>query len=188
MEAEPLAARLLQELALLDAQPAEGAVVAQPDARGADEEAERERRDRAREERRPRRRPELRLALREQRGRALVVSAAGQPRAAPRVASLRPLLAPGRRRQLTQLFREQLSVYTSDPTVVGAFYWTLRMGSGWDPRPTAAAPRGAQAPGSSAWRSRQGYPFAVWSLLEMAHAGIVPRMDAAAVAGACHGV
>jgi hypothetical protein len=74
--------------------------------------------------------------------------------------------------------------------VRGAFYWSLRMGSGWDPRPTAQAPDGAQREGSSAWRSRDGYPFKVWSLLEMADAGIVPERidDAKVVEGACDGV
>ena len=43
---------------------------------------------------------------------------------------------------LRQLFDEQLGVYANAPAVVGAFYWTLRMGSGWDPRPVpSAAPR-----------------------------------------------
>ena len=45
-------------------------------------------------------------------------------------------------------------------------------------------------PGRSAWRSRDGYPFKVWSLLEMADAGIVPERidDAKVVEGACDGV
>lgn len=48
----------------------------------------------------------------------------------------------------------------------------------------------AQREGSSAWRSHDGYPFKVWSLLEMADAGIVPERidDAKVVEGACHGV
>ena len=64
------------------------------------------------------------------------------------------------------------------------------MGSGWDPRPTALAAGGGQRAGTSAWLSKAGYPFKVWSLLEMAGAGVVPgRMDDAAVmAGACDGV
>ena len=51
------------------------------------------------------------------------------------------------------------------------------MGSGWDPRPTAAHPKGVQLDGSSAWRSLAGYPYAVWSLLEMSDAGIAQRLD-----------
>ena len=37
--------------------------------------------------------------------------------------------------------------FTTSPSVGGAFYWTLRMGSGWDPRPTDAAPDGRQRDG-----------------------------------------
>ena len=64
---------------------------------------------------------------------------------------------------------------SSSPSVGGAFYWTLRMGSGWDPRPTKAHPHGRQVDGSSAWRSLAGYPFPVWSLLELAAAGVPAR-------------
>ena len=72
--------------------------------------------------------------------------------------------------------------------VRGAFFWTLRMGSGWDPRPTDAAPDGRQRDGTSAWRSRPGYPYTVWSLLEMAREDIIEAMDAESVFGACDGV
>ena len=59
---------------------------------------------------------------------------------------------------------------------------------------TGRIPKLAQREGSSAWRSRDGYPFRgplkVWSLLEMADAGIVPERidDAKVVEGACDGV
>ena len=56
------------------------------------------------------------------------------------------------------------------------------MGSGWDPRPTKAHPHGRQVDGSSAWRSLRGYPFPVWSLLEMAEQGVVPRREEAMAA------
>ena len=59
----------------------------------------------------------------------------------------------------------------------GAFFWTLRMGSGWDPRPTKAHPHGRQVDGSSAWRSLPGYPFPVWSLLEMGVAGVATPLN-----------
>jgi hypothetical protein len=80
-------------------------------------------------------------------------------------------------RELRQLFNEQLSVYSSSPEVVGAFYWTLRMGSGWDPRPTADDPGPRQVNGTSASKSLPAFPFKVWSLLEMASHGIVSRLD-----------
>ena len=92
------------------------------------------------------------------------------------------------RAELRRLYREQLAVFTTSPSVGGAFYWTLRMGSGWDPRPTDAAPDGRQRDGTSAWRSRPGYPYTVWSLLEMAHEDIIEAMDAESVFGACDGV
>mmetsp|Transcript_6402 Transcript_6402/g.14787 ORF Transcript_6402/g.14787 Transcript_6402/m.14787 type:complete len:495 (-) Transcript_6402:220-1704(-) len=76
------------------------------------------------------------------------------------------------RRHLQQLYREQLHAFTTSPLLVGAFFWTLRMGSGWDPRPTAASPRGAQVEGSSPSRALPGYPYSVWSLLEMAEIGV----------------
>ena len=86
--------------------------------------------------------------------------------------------------ELKRLFREQLEVFTTTDGVIGSFFWTLRMGSGWDPRPSGGAPHGAQAAGTTAWRSKKGYPFQVWSLLEMARVGVVTRLDAD-VRGAC---
>ena len=35
---------------------------------------------------------------------------------------------------------------------------------------------------------KQGYPFRVWSLLEMAHEDIIEAMDAESVFGACDGL
>jgi len=78
--------------------------------------------------------------------------------------------------ELRQLFAEQLSVYANAPAVRGAFYWTLRMGSGWDPRPGADGGP-TQLDGTSAARSLPDFPFKVWSLLEMARAGVVTRID-----------
>ena len=60
---------------------------------------------------------------------------------------------------LGRLYREQLDVFARSPAVMGAFFWTLRMGSGWNPRPTDAHPHGQQLDGTSAWRSKPGYPF-----------------------------
>ena len=88
--------------------------------------------------------------------------------------------------QLTRLFQEQLHSFASYPNVAGAFFWTLRMGSGWDPRPTDEHPHGVQLEGTSAWKSAPGYPFAVWSLLELAAAGIAQRLDSS-YDGACAG-
>ena len=92
-------------------------------------------------------------------------------------------------RELRQMFAEQLSVYTfaADAPLVGHFFWTLRMSSGWDPRPTAKHPHGRQVEGSSSSSSLAGYPFAVWSLLELAHHGIAFPLTHAH-AGSCVGI
>ena len=89
-------------------------------------------------------------------------------------------------KELRQLYREQLHVYSSSKLVEGAFYWALRMGSGWDPRPTDGYPKGRQLWGTSASKSFADYPYKVWSLLEMARAGIAAPIDE--VAGACAGI
>ena len=77
-----------------------------------------------------------------------------------------------------------VQVFSGTPEVGGAFFWTLRMGSGWDPRPSEAHPHGHQLASSSAWRSLPGYPFPVWSLLEMARAGIAVPLNES-YTGAC---
>ena len=89
------------------------------------------------------------------------------------------------RRELAQLFNEQKRIYTTSPHVLGSFYWTLRMGSGWDPRPTSAFPRGRQVEGTSASRSLPSFPFRVWSLVEMAELGVASRLDVPAPAETC---
>ena len=92
----------------------------------------------------------------------------------------------GTRSHLARLYREQLEVFYTTPGLVGAFFWTLRMGSGWDPRPTEESPRGRQLPGSSAWHSLADYPYPVWSLLEMARLGVAAPLDVS-YAGTCRG-
>merc|ERR1719424_111821 len=53
------------------------------------------------------------------------------------------------RYNLRRLYQEQLEAFSATPGFSGAFFWTLRMGSGWDPRPTKAHPHGRQVDGSS---------------------------------------
>mmetsp|Transcript_22038 Transcript_22038/g.47472 ORF Transcript_22038/g.47472 Transcript_22038/m.47472 type:complete len:566 (-) Transcript_22038:346-2043(-) len=81
------------------------------------------------------------------------------------------------RQQLIQLYREQIETFRGQPEVRGAFFWTLRMGSGWDPRPFSEHPNGQQVSGTSAWKSLAAYPFKVWSLLELKANGIASRLD-----------
>jgi hypothetical protein len=89
------------------------------------------------------------------------------------------------RRELAQLFEEQKLIFTTSRNVVGSFFWTLRMGSGWDPRPTSDFPWGRQLEGTDAARSLPGFPFQVWSLLEMAERGIASPLNAPAPPGTC---
>ena len=94
---------------------------------------------------------------------------------------------PATARELRRLFLEQLHIFTSAPGLVGSFYWTLRMGSGWDPRPTDNHPDGRQREGTSAWRSARDYPFRVWSFLEMAAAGVATPLNRSVSGGVCTG-
>ena len=97
--------------------------------------------------------------------------------------------------ELRQMYEEQLAVYTfgkawanqSNAPLVGHFFWTLRMGSGWDPRPTDEHPHGRQVGASSAAKSLDGYPFRVWSLLELEAHGIATPMTGADKK-ACEGI
>ena len=88
--------------------------------------------------------------------------------------------------ELARLFKEQLYSFEASDSVVGHFFWTLRMGSGWDPRPTDSHPKGLQVGGTSAFKSAPDYPFKVWSLLEMAEAGIATSL-AVSYDGVCDG-
>jgi hypothetical protein len=87
----------------------------------------------------------------------------------------RPATAPGARAKPPPKAADLTAII--DHHSGGAFFWTLRMGSGWDPRPTKAHPHGRQVDGSSAWRSLPGYPFPVWSLLEMGVAGVATPLN-----------
>ena len=75
------------------------------------------------------------------------------------------------------LYQAQLSAFGKVARIRGAFFWTLRMGSGWDPRPSEEYPKGRQINGTSASKSVPGYPFQVWSLLEMARLGVATALN-----------
>ena len=79
----------------------------------------------------------------------------------------------------------QLSSYLSDPHVVGFFFWSLRMGSGWDPRPSSTHPAGRQLFGSAADVSLPGYSFGAWSFLELLRHRILAPPSAMEVRGRC---
>ena len=79
----------------------------------------------------------------------------------------------------------QLSAYLSDPHVVGLFFWSVRMGSGWEPRPSGTHPAGRQLLGSTADVSLPGYTFGAWSFLELLRHRILAPPSAMEVRGRC---
>jgi hypothetical protein len=87
------------------------------------------------------------------------------------------------RARLRTLYANQMSLFSS--AALGQFHWALRMGSGWDPRPTPAAPGGAQAPGSAWDSSLPGFWPAVWSLGELARLGVAVPLQQLQVTGVC---
>lgn len=90
---------------------------------------------------------------------------------------------------LRVLYANQMSLYSSrggsSPGAVGQHHWALRMGSGWDPRPTADAPGGAQAPGSAWDTSLSGFGPAVWNLGELIRVGVAQPLARLNVTGVC---
>ena len=43
------------------------------------------------------------------------------------------------RSNLASLRADQISLFESTPGTTGHYYWTIRQGSGWDPRPNASS-------------------------------------------------
>ena len=90
------------------------------------------------------------------------------------------------RRHLAALYANQMSLYaTAGAGTQGQHHWALRMGSGWDPRPSAQAPAGAQAPGTAWNTSAPGFWPAVWSLGELARLGVAVPLAQLQVTGVC---
>lgn len=90
---------------------------------------------------------------------------------------------------LRTLFANQMSSYAArggtSPGAVGQHHWALRMGSGWDPRPTVDAPDGAQVPGSAWNESLPGFGEAVWNLGDLIRVGVARPLAQLAVTGVC---
>lgn len=87
---------------------------------------------------------------------------------------------------LATLYANQMSLFSAPAAgASGQHHWALRMGSGWDPRPTGEAPGGAQAPGTAWDRSAASFPYAVWSLGELFRVGIAKPLAELAVTGVC---
>ena len=93
------------------------------------------------------------------------------------------------RGHLATLFANQMSSYAAQggvfPGAIGQHHWALRMGSGWDPRPTASAPMGAQVPGTAWDRSAAGFSAAVWNLGELVRVGVARPLAELKVTGVC---
>lgn len=90
---------------------------------------------------------------------------------------------------LRTLYANQMSSMSArgggSPGAVGQHHWALRMGSGWDPRPTPAAPDGAQAPGTAWDTSAPGFSAAVWNLGELIRVGVARPLAELHVTGVC---
>lgn len=79
----------------------------------------------------------------------------------------------------------QMSLFFATPGSFGQYYWALRMGSGWDPRPSAQWPAGRQVPGSAWDTSLPGFGPTVWSLGELIRVGVAAPLSSLAIEGVC---
>lgn len=99
------------------------------------------------------------------------------------------LTDPTVRSKLGVLFANQLSLYSAHggdaPNAVGQHHWALRMGSGWDPRPSTDAPQGRQVPGSAWNQALPQFNDAVWGLGELIRLGIARPLRQLNVTGVC---
>jgi hypothetical protein len=91
------------------------------------------------------------------------------------------------RSDLASLHADQVSVWESIPGTAGHYYWTLRQGSGWDPRPNAtqnpAFNGGFQLQGTAWNQSLRSFGTRNWNLGELVRVGVA-KMPAD-VAGVC---
>jgi hypothetical protein len=93
------------------------------------------------------------------------------------------------REHLATFYANQMSLFSarggSSPGAVGQHHWALRMGSGWDPRPSPAEPLGHQVQGSAWDTSLPGFWPAVWSLGELRRVGVAVPLAQLNVTGVC---
>jgi hypothetical protein len=81
---------------------------------------------------------------------------------------------PAVQKSLRSLFADQVSLFEQTAGTAGQFYWAMRMGSGWDPRPdSAAAASGHQVAGTAWDTSLKEFKVRTWNLGELARVGIV---------------
>ena len=90
---------------------------------------------------------------------------------------------------LRTLYANQMSLFSArggeTPGCVGQHHWSARMGSGWDPRPSASNPNGFQVAGSAWDQSLPGFSPAVWNLGELVRVGVAQPLAALNVSGVC---
>jgi aryl-phospho-beta-D-glucosidase BglC (GH1 family) len=90
---------------------------------------------------------------------------------------------------LRTLYANQMSLFSAhggkSPNSVGQHHWALRMGSGWNPRPTQNNPNGVQVSGSAWDTSLSGFGVAVWSLGELIRVGVAQPLKNLNVTGVC---
>ena len=82
-------------------------------------------------------------------------------------------------------FANQFSHYASLPGSEAAYFFSLRMGSGWDPRPSIGSPNGTQAPGTSISKSFNDSLVQHWSLLALNEAGVTRSPAQLNISGRC---
>ena len=93
--------------------------------------------------------------------------------------------------RLRTLYANQMSLFSARggsapaPGAVGQHHWALRMGSGWDPRPTESAPNGTQRDGTSWDMSAASFGDAVWNLGELIRVGVATPLARLNVTGGC---
>ena len=81
---------------------------------------------------------------------------------------------------LTSLYADQVSLWESVPHTIGAYYWAMRMGSGWDPRLPAPQKAG------TAWdKSSKSFKDRVWNFGELLRKGIAQPHSSYKVQGVC---
>jgi aryl-phospho-beta-D-glucosidase BglC (GH1 family) len=90
---------------------------------------------------------------------------------------------------LRTLYANQMSLFSAhggdSPNSVGQHHWALRMGSGWDPRPSSENPTGGQVSGSAWDTSIQVFGPAVWNLGELIRVGVAQPLKTLNVSGVC---
>ena len=91
---------------------------------------------------------------------------------------------PAQQREMRSLWADQVSLFESVPGghTAGQYYWTIRQGSGWDPRPNATR---AQLVDTAWNKSLTSFGTRNWNLGELARVGVVKPIPDLAISGVC---